>query len=369
MSGRRDPRGPRLRTRILGAMALVVIAGAGTLIVASLMLAPPIFYYHLQQAGLAQNDALATHVDEGFVAAIVVSTLGGVGIAGAVAAAMAALVSRRISRPVSIAAAATTRLASGDYSARVPSPRMGPELDSLADAVNSLAERLEATEGTRIRLMSDLAHELRTPLAAIDATVEAITDGVLAADEQTLATLTANAQRLSRLVEDVASVSRAEERSFRLTISEQDLAELARLAIASTSALLTSKAVDITAPTGPGPLVRIDRDRILEVIGQLLANALNACSAGDRIAVEVRAQGPAAVLTVSDTGTGFAPGDAERLFQRFFRASQAHSPRAGSGIGLTIARSLTEAHGGTLTAASAGPGTGAAFTLTLPRAH
>lgn len=349
-------------------MALVVLAGAGTLVTGSLLLAPAIFYYHLQQAGLAQDDVLATHIDEGFATAIVVSTLVGVGIASAVAAAMAALVSRRISRPVSIAAAATTRLASGDYSARVPSPHMGPELDSLADGVNSLAVRLEATEGTRIRLMSDLAHELRTPLAAIEATVEAIADGVLPADEQTLATLTANAHRLSRLVEDVASVSRAEERSFRLAISDVDLAELGRLAIASTSALLAAKGVDISAPTGLGPLVRVDRDRILEVIGQLLANSFNACSAGDCITVDVRSNGRAAVLTVSDTGTGFPPGDADRLFERFFSASQTRSPDAGSGIGLTIARSLTEAHGGTLTAASAGPGTGATFTLTLPRA-
>lgn len=368
MSGPGDPRGPRLRTRILGAMALVVLAGAGTLVIVSLVLAPAIFYTHLQQAGLARNDLLATHVDEGFTTAIVASTLVGVVIASAVAAAMATLVSRRISRPVAIAASATSRLANGDYSARVPSPRMGPEFDSLADGVNSLAERLEATESARIRLMADLAHELRTPLAAIDATVEAITDGVLAADEQTLATLTANSQRLSRLVDDVASVSRAEERSFRLTISEVDLAALARLAIASTSALVTARGVDVTAPPGLGPLVRVDRDRILEVIGQLLANALNACSAGDRITVGVSSSGSDAVLTVSDTGIGFAPDDADRLFQRFFRASPAHSPGAGSGIGLTIARSLTEAHGGTLTATSAGPGTGATLTLTLPKA-
>ena len=126
MSGRGDHGGPHLRTRILGAMALVVLAGAGTLIVVSLLLAPAIFYNHLEQAGVARDDVLAMHVDEGFATAIVVSTLVGVAIAALVAAAMATLVSRRISRPVAIAAAATTQLASGDYSARVPTPRHGP---------------------------------------------------------------------------------------------------------------------------------------------------------------------------------------------------------------------------------------------------
>lgn len=368
MSCPAESRGPRLRTRILGAMALVVLAGAGTLIVVSLVLAPAIFYNHLEQAGVARDDVLAMHVDEGFATAIVVSTLVGVAIAALVAAAMATLVARRISRPVAIAADATTQLANGDYSARVPSPRMGPELDSLADGVNALAERLEATEDIRIRLMADLAHELRTPLAAINATVEAITDGVLTADEQALASLTGNAQRLSRLVEDLASVSRAEERSFRLTIVEADLSELARQATAHTAALAAAKGVDLVGPTAPGPHVRVDPDRIVEVLGQLLDNALRASASGGSITVRVLKQGTSAVLAVTDTGAGFERGDAERLFQRFFRASRARSTDEGSGIGLTIARSLVAAQGGSLTAMSAGPGNGATFTLTLPLA-
>ena len=126
MSRQRGDHGTRLTTRILGAMALVVLAGAGTLIVVSLLLAPAIFYSHLNQAGVKPDDVLSTHIDEGFATAILASTLVGVVIATVVAAAMATLVSRRISQPVSVAAAATTLLANGDYSARVPSPHMGP---------------------------------------------------------------------------------------------------------------------------------------------------------------------------------------------------------------------------------------------------
>jgi two-component system sensor histidine kinase BaeS len=362
-----DP-GPRLKTRIMGAMALVVLAGAGTLIAVSWLLAPAIFYNHLGQAGVAANDVLSRHIDEGFATAILASTLIGVVMAAAVAAAMATLVSRRISEPVSIAADATTRLAYGDYAARVPSARMGPELDALADGVNSLAERLEKAEGTRIRLMSDLAHELRTPLAAIDATVEAITDGVLPSDEQTLATLKDNTLRLSRLVDDLASVSRAEERSFRLDIREADLADLARGAVASAEARFAAKGVEVTRPVGRGPRVAVDPDRLLEVLGQLLDNALNACARGCAVSVDVSSRVSSASVTVTDTGVGFDPGDHEQLFQRFYRVRPTNLTQPGSGIGLTIARSLVTAQGGTLTAFSAGPGQGATFTMTLPLA-
>jgi two-component system sensor histidine kinase BaeS len=366
MSRQRGDHGPRLTTRILGAMVLVVVAGAGTLIVVSLLLAPAIFYSHLNQAGVKPDDVLSMHIDEGFATAILVSTLVGVVIASVVAAAMATLVSRRISQPVAVAAAATTLLANGDYSARVPSPRMGPELDALADGVNSLAERLESTESTRIRLMSDLAHELRTPLAAIDATVEAITDQVLPADEQTLATLTDNAKRLSRLVDDLASVSRAEERSFRLDLARVDLASLGRQAVDNAAARFASSGVALSGPTGAGPVVIVDPDRVVEIIGQLLDNALRACVAGSSVAVATTTAGSRARLTVTDDGSGFIPADAELLFQRFYREVARRSPDVGSGIGLTIARTLAEAHAGSLTASSMGPDRGAVFTLELP---
>lgn len=369
MSGGRGESGPNLRTRILGAMALVVLAGAGTLVMVSLLLAPAIFYNHLAQAGVAREDILAMHVDEGFATAIVASTLVGVAIAAFVAAGMATLVSRRISRPISIAAAATTQLASGDYSARVPTPGMGPELDSLAKGVNALAERLEATEATRIRLLSDLAHELRTPLAAIDTTVEALADGVIPADERALEALTGNAQRLSRLVEDLATVSRAQERSFRLALADVDLAALARQGIASSSALMLAKGINVTGPTGPGPVVQGDPERLLEAIGELLANARVACAEGDDILVDVTSRDATALMTISDTGVGFDPRVSEQLFQRFFRATPRSSRDGGSGIGLTIARGLIEAHGGTLTATSPGPEMGATFVIALPMLH
>ena len=238
--------------------------------------------------------------------------------------------------------------------------------------MNSLAERLESAETARIRLMSDLAHELRTPLAAIDATVEAITDHVLPTDEQTLATLTDNAKRLSRLVDDLASVSRAQECSFRLDLARVDLASLGRQAIDNAAARFASSGVALSGPTGAGPVVIVDPDRVVEIIGQLLDNALRACVAGSSVAVATTTAGSRARLTVTDDKSGFIPADAELLFQRFYREAPRRSPDVGSGIGigigigLTIAHSLAEAHAGSLTASGLGAHWGAVFTLELP---
>lgn len=364
----RTDRGPRLTVRVFGAMGLVVLAGAGTLILVSLLVAPAVFHQHLHQAGVTQSSDVERHVEEGFATATLVSTGLGVLAASAVAAAMALLVARRISRPVTVASRTATQLAGGDYSARVTSPSMGPELADLADSVNALAERLESSERIRIRLMSDLAHELRTPLASIDATVEAIADNVLPADAQTLATLTRSSQRLGRLIDDLAAVSRAEEGAFRLNVRPIDLAAVTRDAAAAAAARFAAAGVALHGP-GTAPVAVVgDPDRIGEVVGQLLDNALHHTNPGDVVSIQVTQRAESAELTVSDNGGGFEPTDDELIFQRFYRADPARVDGSGSGIGLTIARTLIEAHHGTLRASSPGPGRGATFTLLLPSA-
>jgi two-component system, OmpR family, sensor histidine kinase BaeS len=276
------------------------------------------------------------------------------------------LVARRLTEPIALTADATGRLAAGDYTARVEQPRMGPELAALTESVNALAQRLEDTERSRIQLMADLAHELRTPVASIEATVEAIADRVLPADDQTLATLSDQSRRLSRLIDDLASVSRAEERSFRLTTTTVNAVDVARAAAASAAARFAQSGVALHVPEAPPLNVLADPDRLSEVLDELLANSLHHCKEGDGVTVTVAALGRMAALTVTDTGSGFDPNDAEHLFQRFYRADPDHGNPTGSGIGLTVARALIEAQHGTLTAHSPGPGTGATFTITLP---
>ena len=350
-------------------MVLVVLAGAGTLIAVSLMLAPTVFHRHLDQAGVldrVERDRARGGGVRG----------GGTGLhrrrrPGRVGGGRCgiALVARRLTGPIARPPDAAGRLAAGDYAARVEQPRMGPELAGLADSVNALAERLEHTERSRIQLMTDLAHELRTPLASIEATVEAIADHVLPADDQTLATLTDQSRRLSRLIDDLAAVSRAEERSFRLTITTVDAVDLARAAAQAAAAGFTRGGVELHAPDGPPLNVLADPDRVGEALDQLLANSLHHCRPGDRVTIAVTRHGRSAELAVTDTGSGFDPGTSETLFQRFYRADPARANPTGSGIGLTLARALIQAQGGALTAQSPGTGAGATFTISLPTAE
>ncbi len=217
--------------------------------------------------------------------------------------------------------------------------------------------------------MADLAHALRTPVASIEATAEAIVDRVLPADDHTLATLSDQSQRLSRLIDDLGSVSRAEERSFRLTITTVNSVEAAQASAASAAARFARSGVSLHPPVGPPVDVLADADRLGEVVDELLANSLHHCKHGDEVTITAARNGRTADLTVTDTGAGFEPDEAERLFQRFYRADPARGNPTGSGIGLTVARALIEAHGGTLTARSPGAGAGATFTVTLPVAR
>ena len=361
--------GPRLATRVFWAMVLVVLAGAGTLLVVSLLLAPTVFHRHLDQAGVLENSEVTGHVEEAFAVAALISTGVGVLAALAVAAAGSLLVARRLTEPIALTVSTTGLLAAGDYTARVEQPRMGPELAVLTDSVNALAQRLEDTERSRIRLMGDLAHELRTPVASIEATVEAIADRVLPADDETLATLRDQSRRLSRLIDDLVSVSRAEERSFRFTVATINAADVARRAATSAAARFAQSGVVLHTPEGPPMNVQADPDRLAEVLDELLANSLHHCKDGDEVTITMARHARTAELTVTDTGSGFDPNDATRLFQRFYRADPSDGNRAGSGIGLTVARALIEAQHGTLTASSPGKGAGAQFTISLPTTH
>lgn len=358
--------GPRLATRVFWAMVLVVLAGAGTLLIVSLLLAPTVFHWHLDQAGVLADSDVSDHVEEAFAVATLASTTVGVLAALGVAAAGSLLVARRLTDPIALTANTTRRLAAGDYTARVEQSQMGPELAELAESVNLLAQRLEATERSRIQLIADLAHELRTPTASIEATVEAIADRVLPADDETLATLSDQSQRLSRLIDDLASVSRAEERAFRLTLTTFDAVEAARAAATAAAARYARAGVTLHVPEGPPLNVLADPNRLGEVLDELLANSLHHCQDGDEVTIQAVRRGAIADITVIDTGSGFDPKEAERLFQRFYRADPARGNRAGSGIGLTVARALIEAQRGTLIAGSPGNGAGAHVTISLP---
>ncbi|HEY3438883.1 MAG TPA: HAMP domain-containing sensor histidine kinase [Actinotalea sp.] len=353
-------------------VALVVVAGAVTLLVTALLIAPSAFHAHLEAAlPGAVEPAVQTQVDEAFANAVLVALGIAVPVALLTAFAVTWVVANRLTRSLATLAEAAEAIAGGESAGRLQAPAIGAEFAQLAAALNTMADRLAATESTRRRLIGDLAHELRTPLASLEATVDAVADGVLPADPTTMATLREQAERLRHLVTDMAAVSRAEERQLALAPRHLDLSTAARQSVAAHHAPFTraGRDLDLDAPD-PGPVVLADGQRLAEVLDNLLDNALRHAPEGGRVRVVVRADGDDAVLEVVDDGEGFTPEDGRRIFERFFRADTSRPGRGShSGVGLTIARAIVDAHGGTLTAQSAGPGTGSTFTVRLPAAE
>ncbi len=356
-----------LAWRLFTAMSLVVIAGAVTLLVSALLVARPMFHAHLDQIRPLVSAQAQDHVDEAFSNALLIALAVGVTAALASALLVTWLVARRVAAPVAQVAQAAQQIADGDYQTRLGQPGLGPEFDRLTTAFNLMARRLETTDRTRRHLLADLAHELRTPLASMQATIEAITDGILPSDQSTLATLTEQSQRLHRLVGDLSAVSQAEERQLNLHPVLVSTQELVSGAVAAAGPRFEAKHISLTAETHPAGNVLVDRDRLAEALGALLDNALRHTRSGGVVTIAATRQHDRCRIVVTDDGEGFDPATADQLFERFYRGDSSRTANgAGSGIGLTIAKAIIQAHHGQLLGHSEGPGTGAQFEIILP---
>ncbi|MGE5290910.1 MAG: sensor histidine kinase [Micromonosporaceae bacterium] len=361
-----------LPLRLFISYAVVVVIGAAVAYVTVRLLAPPLFDHRMSMLdgghrgmGPGGQGSPASTVRSAFLSALTTALLVGV-LASVVAAVLAAaFVTRRLLRPLNAVRAATRRIAAGRYQASVPVPRV-PELAALAGDVNTLATELASTEARRTRLLGEVAHEMRTPLTALEGYMEGLIDGVFAPEPEVLGAASDELRRLRRLAGDLSALSRAEEQRLDLHPADADLADLARRAAGRLAPQFTDGNVTLTV-NADGPLpVRADADRITQVLTNIIGNALAATPAAGAVTVEARAAGRRAEVAVSDTGVGLAAEDLERVFERFYRAPGQPRRSSGSGIGLTIARNIARAHGGEVTASSAGPGRGATFVLTLP---
>ena len=358
---------PRFAARLLVAQALVLGAGALTTWLVASVLGPNIFRDHLEQAHVAHTAAETQHVEEAFASALLISIA--LALVASVVAALAVswYFSRRVQRSIGNVAEAASQIAAGRYDARVPDPGLGGEFATLALTYNRLAERLGATESTRRSMLADLAHEMRTPLATIDAHLEAVEDGVRALDDDTLGVIRGSTGRLRRLAEDMTAVSRAEEEGLDVTPRPVDAAGLAAAAAEIASDRYAAKGVRLHTELADAGEVRVDADRIGQVLGNLLDNALRHTPAGGTVTLGCRRTGHWVEYRVADTGQGVAAEHLSHLFDRFYRADTARDrDRGGSGIGLAIAKALVEAHGGGISVNSPGPGLGTTFTVRLP---
>lgn len=359
----------RMPARLLSSYVLVATVGAGVAYLTVWLLAPALFDRQvgmMDGRGMGSGAGSSTGLHDAFRSALTTALAVGLTASVVAAVAVAWFVTGRLMRPLHAVRAATRQIAAGEYQVSVPVPTE-PELAALANDVNTLGSALADTEARRTRLLGDVAHELRTPLTALDGDVEGLIDGVFAPTPDVLGSLSDELRRLHRLADDLSSLSRVQEQGLGLHPVDADLAELARRAAARLAPQFRDAQVGLTVDADQVVPVRADPDRIVQVLTNLLGNALLATGSGGTVTVAARSGARGGEVSVTDTGVGLCGPDLERVFERFYRAPGQPRRSAGSGIGLTIAREIARGHGGNLTASSPGRGLGARFTMTLPR--
>ncbi|MDD3748177.1 MAG: ATP-binding protein [Candidatus Bipolaricaulis anaerobius] len=289
------------------------------------------------------------------------------GVVAVVALILALLLIRHLTGPLRNLAAAAHRIAAGDLTARVEETGED-ELGKLAQSFNAMAESLEEAERSKRQMIADVAHELRTPITVLRAAVEGFEDGVLEPTPENLSALKDKVHLTARLIEDLQQLA---------------LADMGRLSLRQEPFPLEPVIADIAAMIGPQledggiqlaldlppdlPPAAGDRQRIQQVLLNLMANALRHTPAGGEILVTARTDGSEIEVSVCDTGPGISPEDAAHLFARFYRGREERAAGTGTGLGLSVAKAIVEAHGGRIWAENRPTG-GACFHFTLPRA-
>ena len=366
----------RLSWKLFLSYLIVILVGMVVLASAAEFVVPSAFERHMAaMAALMGGQAmdmgedLFTNFRRAVNEALTLSTLA----AFLAALAVSVFVSRRIVTPVREMVIASRRIAEGHYNERVtvpggPRPEELDELAQLALSFNQMAAKLEQVEATRQELIGNVAHELRTPLASIKGSMEGLLDGVLPAEASTFQRIYREADRLQRLVDDLQELSRVEAGAFELHLRSVQVRDLVETTVARLGLQFEEKGVALeTDLPADLPPALADEDRIGQVLLNLVGNALQYTPCGGHVRVVARRQGAELRISVNDTGVGIAPEHLSLVFTRFYRIDKSRARAGGgSGIGLTIAKYLVEAHGGRIWAESPGPNQGSTFAFTLP---
>jgi signal transduction histidine kinase len=297
------------------------------------------------------------------------SLLLGGSVAIVIALLLTFVLSRRMSSPIGVLAGAARRLGRGDLTQRVKLKGKG-EVEMLAQAFNSMAADLERAEQLRRNLVADVAHELRTPLSNIQGYLEAIRDRVMKPNAATIRSLSEEAALLSRLVNELQELSLAEAGELKLVYQAEDITKLIKQAVTPWQPKIAAKEISLSLDLSDNlPLVNIDWPRVNQVLHNLLENAVAHTRKGGTINVAAITQDDWVEVSVSDTGEGIPAKDLPYIFERFYRVDKSRArATGGSGLGLTIAKRLVEAHGGKITVQSE-LGKGSRFAFTLPIAE
>lgn len=291
--------------------------------------------------------------------------IGAVG-AGAMALVVGLLLSRQFLRPLSELTRAITAMHSGDLDQRVEI-RTRDELGILARTFNEMSSNLYRANQLRKQMTADIAHDLRTPLTVIGGYIEALRDGTLKPTPARFQAMSEEVNLLKRLVEDLRTLSLADAGELRLMCATLTPRELLERVAESFQPVAASAEVQLQVTVSAGvPNIWIDSERMVQVLGNLVTNALRHTPEGGSVILTAAQQAEKVALTVTDTGSGIAPDDLPRVFDRFYRADPSRTSDSDeSGLGLAIARSIVEAHKGTITAEST-LGKGTTMTILLP---
>jgi signal transduction histidine kinase len=315
--------------------------------------------YLMAQAGVQETNfsdrLLATILRTGAIAVVLALAVG-------------LVLTRHALRPLSELEAATERISAGELSVRVP-VHSHDEVGALAVRFNGMAAQLQEQDALRKRLMNDIAHELRTPLTVMQGQIEALQDGVFPLSAENLEPVHGETLLLARLVSDLRDLSLAEAGQLALDLAPLELNGLLQRVGARFASQAQAAHIYLQVLEAEAPLVTVaDAQRLEQVLGNLLSNALRHTPEGGTVSLEAQARLGGARLTVRDSGSGIPAEDLPHVFERFYRGDPARAHRDGhTGLGLAIARELIRAHGGEITASSA-PGKGTAFTIDLPGA-
>ncbi len=371
----------RLSAKLFLAFLSVILTGMIVLAIAVQFAAPSAFTRHMNGMGQGMGQGMGpgmmgqglgqagmqdyfSEFRNGLNDALGVAALAALLVAAGISLAL----SRRIVAPLQEMTAASRRIAEGKYGERV-AVTSADELGQLGESFNQMAAQLEQVESMRRQLIGDVSHELRTPLTAIKGSMEGLMDGVLPADAETYQQIHAEADRLSRLVDDLQELSRVEARAYPLDFRQVDLSALVATAIKRLTPNARAKRITLTSSL-PRDLPRFlaDEDRLGQVLTNLAANGIQYTPEGGAVTISAEIKENNLQVAVTDTGVGIPPEHLANIFTRFYRVDKSRSRASGggSGIGLTIARHLVEAHGGKIWAESEGEGMGSRFVFTLP---
>jgi histidine kinase len=360
---------------------VVILVGVVVLATATSLSAPEAFNRHMAGMGnmmpggaiMGNTQPLQMALFSNYQAAVI-EALSLAALAALIVAVLASFfISRQVVRPVQRMMAISHRIAEGDYAERLAitgnlQTNQLDELDQLALTFNQMAEKLEKTETLRRQLIGDVTHELRTPLAGIKAYMEGLMDGVVPATPETYQQVHSEADRMQRLVNDLQELSRVEAGAYPLKLEPISLTNLIEAVASHFTRQFEEKGIILENKLEAGlPNVSADKDRILQVLNNLVGNALQYTPSGGKVIITASRKKAEILISITDTGIGISPDHLSLIFNRFYRTDKSRARASGgSGIGLTIAQALVKAHGGRIWAESTGEGKGSTFHFTLP---